>query len=75
VNLSAGLDLSLSHQTPDEVGVARIEKLRAAAKILGAEIEQTSVPTRERSLAITKLEEALMWAVKGVVLQHRKPPA
>lgn len=85
MSLSPALDRSLSHQAPKldtasgEDQVARIEALRAAAKVfglaieekVGARLEATGVAkgSREKSLAITKLEEALMWAVKGIVLE------
>jgi hypothetical protein len=29
-------------------------------------LEQNVAPSRERSLAVTKMEEAVMWAVKGI---------
>lgn len=84
MSLSSAVDRSLSHHAPKPVSdqVARIEALRAAAKVFAAAVEDNvgevipgasmaifRKPTREKSLAITKIEEALMWAVKGVVLE------
>jgi hypothetical protein len=74
--LSEKLNKSLSHQPPrtDTLKdgfstVQRIEALRSAAKVLGAALEDYMRPSREQSLAVTKLEESLMRAVKGVVLE------
>jgi len=41
---------------------ARYEVLRNMAKGLALQILHTCPPSRERSLALTKLEEAVMWA-------------
>lgn len=62
------VDFSLSHHAPSEAQAKRIEKLRVAAKVFGAAIEET-MPTRERSLALTNLEQSLMWAIKGIILE------
>ena len=40
----------------------RYERLRAEAKDLAALIEKSCPDSREKSLAFTKLEEAIMWA-------------
>ena len=85
MSLSEKVARSLSHLAPKpgDAGadqVARIERLRAAAKTFAQAVEEnvgevatTGVavrkPSRESSLAITSLETALMWAVKGVVLE------
>lgn len=61
------LERSLSNITPDAQTIRFIEVLRDSAKAYGAILEETP-PSRERSLAITNLEQSLMWAVKGLVL-------
>lgn len=40
----------------------RYEKLRADAKVLALEIAELCPDSRERSTALTKLEETIMWA-------------
>lgn len=40
----------------------KYEGLRAAAKSLAADIMLKTPPSREQSLALTKLEEAIFWA-------------
>lgn len=47
----------------------RYEKLRADAKILALEIVELCPDTRERSLALTKLEECVMWA-NAAIARH-----
>lgn len=60
---------SLTNQTPNVGQVERIENVRWAAKTLAQRIIHNSEPSRQRSLAVTKLEESIMWAVKGIVLE------
>lgn len=55
------------YQRPTPEQVERIETVRQALKQAHDTILATLPPSRERSLAITKLEEASMWANKGVV--------
>lgn len=44
----------------------RYEKLRDEAKQLAMSITQFCPPSRERALAITNLEQAMMWANAGI---------
>lgn len=54
------------YQSPNEVQVEQIKATRLAFKALYDQLQ--SLPaSREKSLAITKLEEASMWANKGIV--------
>ena len=57
----------LNHK-PDGDAVLKIEALRRAAINYETLILDTVPEGRERSLAVTKLEECRMWAIKGVVL-------
>lgn len=54
------------YQKPDENGIIKIEIVRSKCKELYDIINQLS-PSRERALAITKLEEVSMWANKCIV--------
>ena len=60
---------SLTNQTPSEHQINRIENFRWAAKALGDMILAVAEPSREQSLALTHLEETVMWAVKAIVLE------
>ena len=59
----------LNHK-PDADGIEKIEKIRAAIIALDEAIDNLVPESREKALAKTKLEEARMWAVKGIVLKH-----
>lgn len=73
--ISERLAKSLNHRAPTPEQVVRIERLRVAAIVFGEAIETESSPgqvqysSRERECALTKLEESLMWAIKGIVLE------
>ena len=65
------LERSLTNQPPTpQAMVYVIEFLRESAKALGLAILDAVPPSRERSLAITHLEETVMWAVKALVLHQ-----
>ena len=56
------------YQRPDAVMVEQITTVREGCKALH-DILLALPNCRERSLAITKLEEVSMWANKGIVFQ------
>ena len=60
---------SLTNVTPSPGGIERIEHLRRLARELASGIVLNTPPCRERSLALTHLEDAVMWAVKSIVLE------
>jgi len=64
------LQNSLTNITPTSEQIERIEGIRAAGKVLGLDILRDSKNSRERSLALTHLEDCIMWAVKGIVLEN-----
>jgi len=55
-----------SYHRPNEDQPERYEKLRAMAKDLAKEMHRSCPRSRELSLALTKLEEAVMWANAGI---------
>lgn len=55
------------YQRPDEEMVRDITRVREMCKVLHAVLLSVMPACRERSLAIIKLEEASMWANKGIV--------
>ena len=58
---------------PKTESVEEITKVREACKALH-DVLLTLKPSRERSVAITKLEEVSMWANKGIVLNQDLNP-
>jgi len=51
---------------PSDAQLANQNHVREAIASAAARIEGASAPSREQSLALTKLEEALMWAGKAI---------
>lgn len=49
---------------------ARIQEIRMLFSNAYDSIEKTCQPGRETSLAITKLEEAQFWAIKGITREN-----
>lgn len=73
--LSEKLAKSLTHQVPRTADqLNRITVLRESAARFGEALEACTKTSREQSLAITRLEEALMWSIKGVVLETATLP-
>lgn len=62
---------TFAYQKPSPDGLEKITSLREAFSSLHDLIETLSPQSRERALAITKLEETAMWAIKSVV--HNDP--
>ena len=50
----------------------RIEEIRHKFSDIFNAIDNLCIPSRETSLAITKLEEAQFWAIKGITREVNK---
>lgn len=59
---------SLTNHTPSDDTVERIESIRKTGNNLALVVVGHTETSRESSLALTKIEEAVMWAVKAVIL-------
>ena len=59
---NAEIENNFSYHAPKEDQPERYERIRHKAKILAAYVNENCPDSRERSLALTKLEEAVMWA-------------
>lgn len=57
---------SFTYHAPKADQPERYETLRANARGLAHLIDELCPDSREKSLAITKLEEAIMWANKSI---------
>ena len=62
------------HKTTPDTG-DKITTLREAFQALDELVQEFTPPSRERSLALTELETAAMWAIKAVVLGDPKSEA
>lgn len=60
---------SMTNITPNEDQLRRITLVRATYQGLVATILESTPASREQSLAITNLEDSLMWATKSIVLE------
>lgn len=60
------LRVSHSHRTPDEDAQRRLREIRQRCLDLAIFIDDQLPPSRERSCALTKLDEARMWACSAV---------
>lgn len=62
VSMAAQLEKSFKYHAPKGDQPDRYINLRENARVLAYEIVHNTPPSREQSLAITKLEEAIFWA-------------
>jgi uncharacterized protein with PhoU and TrkA domain len=63
---TAELEARLSYHKMETAQLAQSESVRNAAKYLASVVTGNAPPGRETSLAITHVEEALMWANKAI---------
>ena len=56
------IENNFKYHEPKENQPARYMAIRATAEAFAKLIEQTCPESREKSLAMTKIEEAMMWA-------------
>lgn len=56
------IENNFKYHAPKEGQPARYTALRATAEAFAKLIDQTCPDSREKSLAMTKIEEAVMWA-------------
>lgn len=60
------MEVRFTYHAPKGNQLERYEVLRAIAKNLALEILELVPVSREKSLAITHLEQAIMWANAGI---------
>lgn len=61
--------IGMNHYSPSPEAQVRLSTVRGAFKDLVDQIGKEKMDGRSRALTLTKLEEALMWAIKGIVLE------
>lgn len=61
-----GIAWNMTNHRPTDDEIAVIEGLRGEFIELGELVESACPSSRERSLAVTNLEQALMWAVASI---------
>lgn len=63
-----------TYHTPFGDQRERYEDLRAEALVFAQQIERQCPPSRERSLAITSLQETVMWANASIAINEAASP-
>lgn len=61
------IDKPFAYHKPSQIGLEKITKLREDFSYLKDAIESICPESRQRSVALTELETAAMWAIKAVV--------
>lgn len=64
------LDHNFKHHAPDADAITCHEAVREAARAMAVRVLQVAEPSRERSLALTKIEEAMMWANAAIARER-----
>jgi len=67
------IETNFTYHAPRENQIPRYELLRELAKGLGKQFLALCPDSRERSLALTKLEEAVMWANAAIAREPEIP--
>ncbi len=62
------LHYSLTNHKPDEDSLIKIEEFREYSKSFGDKIIELCPDGRYKSIALTNLEETVMWAIKSIIL-------
>jgi hypothetical protein len=68
--LARRIENSFTYHAPKDDQQTRYVELRDTAKHLAEKINNLVPNSREKSLAITKIEEAIMWANKAIAINE-----
>ena len=64
------IDRVFTYHAPKGDQTERYQNLRATAKSMALDIERLCPDSREKSLAITKVQEASMWANASIAINE-----
>ena len=67
--MSEDLERRFTYHPPKPGQEGKFDDIRSCALELALVVEDAAPPSREKSLAITKLEEAVMWA-NAAIARH-----
>lgn len=67
------LDTYFTYHKPEEEDHEKYESIRAKGKALAAQIEACCPYSREKSTAIAKTREAVMWANSAIACNPKTP--
>lgn len=66
------IDNTFTYHKPTGTQPERYEKLRSEAKNLALLIEKSCPESREKSLALTNLQQAIMWANASIAINENE---
>jgi len=66
------LDNNFKYHPPTVDQSVRYEQIRLQAKVMATAILELCPPSRERSLALTQLEDAIMWANASIARNEKQ---
>lgn len=66
------LDNIFDNHTPPPVQIEKIEDIRGKAKEFAATIIDNCPDSREKSLALTHVQTAMMWANASIAINEKK---
>lgn len=69
INRYRKYERSMTNIKPNENQIKRIKHIRGIYKNVLLQLDKNCNDGRELALALTKIEESLMWAVKSIVLE------
>ena len=72
---TASLEQVYTYHRPFGTQPGRYEAIRQAGRVLAELIRDTAPPSRETSVALTKVQEAVMWANAAIAINEREEPA
>ena len=61
------IENNFTYHEPNRYEIGQLKKIRVYGKILATTVDENVPDSREKSLALTKLEECIMWANAGIV--------
>lgn len=68
------LECNFSYHAPTPDQIERMQHLRTVAKSLAASLLHSVPSCRERSVALTNIEQSVMWANAGIVRSSARRP-
>jgi hypothetical protein len=66
------IDKQYAYHMPSDEGLKRIIALRDGFTAIHQLVDHMCLNSREKSIALTELETAAMWAIKAIVFNYSK---
>ncbi len=64
------IDNNFKYHSPENEQIIKFTEIRSSGKVLAETINKHCPDSREKSIAITKIEEAIMWANASIARNH-----